>query len=158
MIQFFLQVFTSPHILQKHITPKKSSVTGRYIHLSTPDSPHIHLHTSFSKCRAAQTQREDALLFFFLGCVCSLLLFLVLCSAMLTHCIPFQRRYNTQTHTLSRQLSQFIHVNVTSHFVFCHSSLQLIIRLNTHKPYMSSWLKGNNQHFIKCPTLNKNTL
>lgn len=36
---------------------------------------------------------------------------------------------NNQTHTLSRQLSSFIHVNITRHFVFCHNSLQLIICL-----------------------------
>lgn len=45
-----------------------------------------------------------------------------------TLCVLVQQP-NPLTSPNTRQLSQFIHVNFTSHFVFCHNSLQLIICL-----------------------------
>lgn len=60
-----------------------------------------------------------------------------------------------QTCILSRHLSQFNPLNITSHFVFCHNSLQLIICLINY--ICAVGRKACDLHLIKCSRLNQIT-
>lgn len=61
---------------------------------------------------------------------------------------------HARAYILSRHLSQFNPLNITSHFVFCHNSLQLIICLINY--ICAVGRKACNLHLIKCSRLNKN--
>lgn len=136
-------------------TPKRNHMQVHTLKNTHRQIDIFHTHVFFQVHNCSNLVKRCTSLF--LGCVCSLLLFLGLCSAMLIYCIPCKCCYTTPkpTHSLGNCHSSFMLILKS----FCILPQQLTANYMSHKSYVSSWLNDNNQHLIKkSSTLNKITL